>query len=108
MTSSDAADRPPPVAVSEAPPPETPLRFARLRREFAALYAGLDAGAWYPAASVAAYFRAWLVRHPDRQRGIGPLRGLDTAHFEFRGGVPRESPWMAGQSADDRQPPVAG
>ena len=91
-----------------ASPAETPVRLARLRPEFAAEYAGLDAGAWYPATSVAAYFRAWLVRHPDRQRGADPLRGLDTAHFEFRGGVPREAPWLAGQSPDDRQSPVSG
>ena len=41
----------------------------------------------YPAASLADYFRAWLTRHPDRRRGTAPLRGLETAHFEFRGGA---------------------
>jgi hypothetical protein len=87
-------------------PPDTPVRLARLRREFASLYPGLDAGSWYPAASVAAFFRAWLMRHPDRNPGTGPLRGLDTTHFEFRGGVPREAPWLAGQSPDERQLPA--
>jgi hypothetical protein len=80
------------------------VRMVRLRPEFAAQYPGLDAGAWYPAASVIAYFRAWLVRHPDRSQGLGPLRGLETAHFEFRGGVPRGAPWLAGElSAERRQ-----
>jgi hypothetical protein len=108
MSTSDLVWVPPPAAVSGPPIPEAPVRFVRLLPEFAALYPGLDAGAWYPAASVVAYFRAWLVRHPDRQRGSEPLRGLETAHFEFRGGVPRDEPWLPGQSPDDRQAPAAG
>ena len=79
-------------------------RLARLRPEYAALYGGLDPGAWYPAASLAAYFRAWLVRHPGPLHRSRPLRGLETAHFEFRGGVPRDTPWISGQSPDERQP----
>ncbi len=82
------------------------MRLARLRREHASLYAGLDPGAWYPAASVAAYFSSWMLRHPDPRSGAAPLRGLDTDHFEFRGGVPRGSPWLEGRSSDDRQPPA--
>ncbi len=105
MSPSDPANVPSPVARSGSPGPDTPVRLVRLRPEFARLYAGLDAGAWYPAASVAAYFQAWLVRHPDRQRGTGPLRGLDPAHFEFRGGVPREAPWLPGQSPEERELP---
>lgn len=108
MSPSDLPDVPAPPPVAAAVAGDTPLRLARLRPEFAAHYAGLDAGAWYPAASVAAYFRAWLVRHPDRKQGTGPLRGLDTSHFDFRGGVPREAPWLAGQSRDERQVPEAG
>ena len=99
---SDPADVTPPVALPGAPTPETLVRFARLRPEFASLYAGLDAGAWYPADSLADYFRAWLVRHPGRRPGATSMRGLETAHFEFRGGVPREAPWLPGQSSDDR------
>ena len=108
MNSSNPPDVPSPTPVTAALVADTPVRLARLRPEFATHYAGLDAGAWYPAASVAAYFRAWLVRHPDRHRGAGPLRGLDTSHFDFRGGVPREAPWLAGQSPDERQVPEVG
>ena len=95
---------PPPTPVHPGPRgPGHPPRLARLRPEFRSLYPGLDAGAWYPAASVADYFRSWLVRHPDR-RQPAPLRGLDTDHFEFRGGIPREEPWLAGKSPDERRP----
>jgi hypothetical protein len=99
----DPADVTPPVPIPAPPTPEARVRFARLRPEFASLYAGLDPGAWYPADSVAAYFRAWLVRHPGLRPGAASMRGLETAHFEFRGGVPRDAPWLPGQSPDDRQ-----
>jgi hypothetical protein len=102
MTSDLPAEPPRPMPVSPAPG-EPPVRLARLRREFADLYPGLDAGAWYPAGSVAAYFRSWLSRHPDRRHGSGALRGLETAHFDFRGGAPREAPWLPGESADERR-----
>jgi hypothetical protein len=49
----------------------------------------------------AEYYRSWLVRHPAPRAGV-PLRGLDTAHFDFRGGVPRDEPWIPGRSPDDR------
>jgi hypothetical protein len=77
------------------------LRLARLRKEHAALYPGLDAGVWYPAGSVADYFLAWLVRHPgpDQTRA----RVLDARHFEFRGGSPREAPWVDSLGADERR-----
>jgi hypothetical protein len=101
MSSPDPIQRPIPVSAS-AVPGDPFVRLARLRHEYADRYPGLDAGAWYPAASVAAYYRSWLTRHPDRS-GIGaPLRGLDTAHFDFRGGVPRDDPWVPGRSPDDR------
>ena len=29
--------------------------------------------------------------------GSGPLRGLETAHFDFRGGTPREPHWLPGE-----------
>lgn len=108
MSSSESPAVPPPVPVTGPLTPDTPMRLARLRPEFASVYTGLDAGAWYPAASVAAYFTAWLVRHPDRQRTGEPLRGLETAHFDFRGGEPREPPWLPGQSPDARRRPSAG
>jgi hypothetical protein len=107
MSSSDPPDVMPPAAVPGPPTSETPMRFVRLRQEFASLYAGLDPGAWYPADSVAAYFRSWLVRHPGLWRGPTSMRGLETAHFEFRGGMPRGAPWLPGQTPDDRQAPGA-
>ena len=105
--SPDSDRVPAPAALSRSPEADPALRLARLRPEFAAHYPGLDAGSWYPAASVAAYFRAWLTRHPDR-RLAEPLRGLDTGHFDFRGGVPREAPWLPGHSADEREPQGQG
>ena len=93
---------PVPVSSSSSTPP---VRLARLKPEYASRYAGLDAGAWYPAASLAAYFQSWMLRHPDPGQGPGSLRGLETAHFEFKGGVPREPPWLAEQSSDERQVP---
>jgi len=102
MTPSDPV--PTPVAAPDVPG-DPFIRLARLRAEYAERYPGLDAGAWYPAASVAAYYRSWLIRHPDPSRIGGPLRGLDTAHFDFRGGEPREEPWIPGRSPDDRLTP---
>jgi hypothetical protein len=108
MTPDSPAELSKPVPAPQASIPNPPIRLARLRQEFAELYAGLDAGAWYPAASLADYFHAWLTRHPDRRRSTAPLRGLETAHFEFRGGSPREPPWLPGASADERRSPTAG
>ena len=99
MTLPDPTPGPMPVAV----PGDPFTRLARLKPEFEDQYPGLDPGAWYPAASVAAYYQSWLVRHPDRTRIGAPLRGLDTAHFDFRGGVPRDDPWVPGRSPDDRR-----
>jgi len=93
----------PPPAVPGGAPGDLSVRVARVRPEYADLYPGLDVGAWYPAAGLAAYYRAWLARHPDRTGPGAPLRGLDTAHFEFRGGVPRGEPWIPGRSADERR-----
>ena len=96
---------------SEPPRPDPALsdpslRVARLKREHATLYPGLDAGVWYPAGSVAEYYLAWLIRHP------GPstqprARVLDASHFEFRGGAPREAPWVEGQGSDPRRGPAS-
>ena len=108
MTPNSPSELPQPVSISPASTGEPPMRLARLRAEFAHLYAGLDPRTWYPAASVAAYFRSWLSRHPDRGRGREPLRGLETAHFDFRGGTPREAPWLQGESTDERRPSSSG
>ncbi|MFL5516639.1 MAG: hypothetical protein ACJ8DJ_10810 [Gemmatimonadales bacterium] len=103
MTHDSPAEAPRPVPGPAGSADEPPTRLVRLRWEFAEFYAGLDPGAWYPAESVVQYFRAWLTRHPDRQRRNQPLRGLETAHFEFRGGTPREPPWLPGESTDTRR-----
>src|SRR5262249_44202818 len=102
MTESHSPDLPAPIAVGEPTAAASRVRLARLRPEYASHYEGLDAGAWYPAVSLAAYYNSWLVRHPDRTGVRPPLRGLETEHFEFRGGVPRDPPWLPGQSKDER------
>ena len=61
-------------------------REARLKREFAKLYPGLQPGVWYSA--------AWLsARQFARVRCDGRVRSMETVvneeHFEFRGGRPR-------------------
>jgi hypothetical protein len=99
----DRSQPPPPPGAVLSPSADPPLRLARLRPEYASRYSGLDAGAWYPAASLAAYFRSWMLRHPAPGQNSGSVRGLETAHFEFKGGVPREPPWLAEQSPDQRQ-----
>lgn len=62
-----------------------PQREARLKPEFAEIYPGLEAGVWYPAATVAQYF---LSRPADVPSATTELtdRVLDERHFEFRGG----------------------
>ena len=105
MSHSHSSGAPRPAAVGEPSATATRVRLARVRPEHASLYAGLDAGAWYPALSLAEYYRSWLVRHPDRTGGTPPLRGLETSHFEFRGGVPRDPPWLPGRSPEERTRP---
>jgi hypothetical protein len=82
----------------ELPPP---TRQARLKREFADRYPGLDPGVWYPAAMVAEFCEAWLARHP-RAASDAPRRLLDPEHFDFRGGVPRGDGWPADAASDER------
>jgi hypothetical protein len=63
-----------------------PIREARLRPEFAELYAGLTPGAWYAAATIVEFLitRATTLHGPHEP----PQRRLNTEHFEFRGGSP--------------------
>ncbi len=96
VTTPESAPRP-----AEPPTGVGVMRSARLRHAHAALYPGLDAGVWYPAQSVADYFRAWLQRHPPKSGGAA-ARVLESSHFEFRGGVPREPPWHTGATPDER------
>ena len=61
-----------------------PLREARLRPEYVALYPGLPAQTWLPAKEVAEHIIA-TVRHERGRLGQhGRLIAED--HFEFRGG----------------------
>lgn len=65
-----------------------PVREARLRPEFAGSYPNVPAGNWLPAADMGA---ALLLAHLASPTPV-PLgqRLMDDAHFEFRGGAPRE------------------
>lgn len=82
----------PPAPAERSPDLPPPTRQARLKREFADQYPGLDAGVWYPAAMVAEFFEAWLRRHP-RPDANAPRRLLDPEHFDFRGGTSRAGQW---------------
>lgn len=64
--------------------PEVPVREARLRSEFGALYPGVDPETWYIAATLAEHVLARFLRE-DVTGGPPPPRILDPAHFEFRG-----------------------
>ena len=63
--------------------PESPQREVRLRREYAGLYPGLEAGTWVPSTQWAAAIvsMAHEARHDNLYR-----RTFDPRHFEFRGG----------------------
>jgi hypothetical protein len=52
----DRSESSPPLPVAASSSSAPPVRLARLKPEYASRYAGLDAGAWYPAASLAAYY----------------------------------------------------
>jgi len=67
------------------------IREARLRPEFAAKYAGIEAGIWLSAAGLAEKLITRLLREgvPDEEL---PQRVLDPAHFEFRGGQGAAAP----------------
>lgn len=65
------------------------LREARVRPEFAHLYPMLVVGAWRPAAEIAAQVAATrLLQLSDTY--VFHDRVLTDAHFEFRGGTPRQ------------------
>jgi hypothetical protein len=67
------------------------VREARLRREWAELYPGLDPDMWYPAAQLVPQ----VLRHrlQGRPSGESTPRILIEKHFEFRGDSPRDSSW---------------
>ena len=67
------------------------VREARLRREWAELYPGLDPGLWSPATQLVPV----VLRHRLQSRVTWDTsrRILIDAHFEFRGGRPRDASW---------------
>ena len=72
-------------AIAGMPLAQPCLREARLRREFAEKYLGIEAGVWFSAAGLAEQLITRLLREgvPDEDL---PQRVLDPAHFDFRGG----------------------
>ncbi len=80
--------RPDSGAVTGAPYSQQAFREARLRREFAVKYVGIEPGVWFSAAGLAEKLITRLLREgvPDEEL---PQRVLDPMHFEFRGGSGR-------------------
>jgi hypothetical protein len=77
-----------------------PVREARLRREFAELYPGVEPDLWYTAATIAEHM---LVRLRQQDAELLPPRILDPRHFEFRGSdslPPGPRPTLGARSTD--------
>jgi len=67
----------------------TTRREARLRPEYAALYAGVPAGEWRPIAELLDCVAASRLRSGRGSGEVLRARLLDERHFEFRGGEDR-------------------
>lgn len=91
-----------PEELSTSPDP-IPRRQARLRREFTALYPGIDPGVWYPAILVAEEVFVRLAGYAASGDDT-PRRILDARHFEFRGGTSGDggAAWQPGKSPERR------
>jgi hypothetical protein len=72
-------------------------REARLKAEFAHLYAPLEAGIWDSAGAMADRMTSWLLRQAHGGY-VSPDRVLRPEHFEFRGRAPRPAFLPAGHS----------
>jgi hypothetical protein len=70
------------------------MREARLRPEFAALYPGLEPGAWEDATVVAELVLSEHLLRPSPGYMLSD-RVLAREHFEFRGGDPAGRPRIA-------------
>jgi hypothetical protein len=68
------------------------IRMVRLRPEFAALYPGLDPGVWETATELGARLLAQHVIQPSPGFMLSN-RVLPEEHFEFQGGIARDSSW---------------
>jgi len=69
-------------------------REARLRPEFAALYPGLEPGAWEDAAVLAEHILSEHLLRPSPGYMLSD-RVLAKEHFDFRGGDPSGRPRIA-------------
>lgn len=72
-------------------------REARLKAEFAHLYAPLEAGIWDSAGAMADRMTSWLLRQ-SHGGYVSPDRVLRPEHFEFRGRSPRPGSGPAGHT----------
>ncbi|MFL5493490.1 MAG: hypothetical protein ACJ8DC_03800 [Gemmatimonadales bacterium] len=72
-------------------------REARLKAEFAHLYAPLEAGIWDSAGAMADRMTSWLLRQ-GHGGYTAPERVLRPEHFEFRGVSRRPASLPAGHS----------
>jgi hypothetical protein len=72
-------------------------REARLKPEFAHLYAPLEAGIWESASLMADRMTSWLLRQAHGGY-VSPDRILRPEHFEFRGTSRRPAFLAAGHS----------
>ena len=72
------------------------VRQARLKPEYAALYPGLEADVWVPAAEAAAQILAMMRASSSSFEE----RVMNERHFEFRGGLPAPRPHLRSRLAD--------
>lgn len=80
---------------------DAPVREGRLLPEHAALYPGIPAGVWMPAATLAKHLLQGMVAPGGTEPRIN-ARLLDDAHFEFRGGAPQSRAVRNSRSTDLR------
>lgn len=69
----------------------TPIREARLRPEFAALYPALQPGLWMAASDLGHQLLLWHLAAGQAPEGE---RLMNEEHFEFRGGSQRNGAWI--------------
>ena len=81
-------------------------REARLRKQFASLYAGIDPGVWTPVETLLRQVTDIVQRDRSKSGVITGQRLLRDEHFDFRGasprpdGLPRDSSRMSDAGAE--------
>jgi hypothetical protein len=81
-------------------------REARLRNQFASLYAGIDPGVWTPVETLLRQVTEIVQRDRSKSGVITGERLLRDEHFDFRGasprpdGLPRDSSRMSDAGAE--------